>query len=78
MRIDKQVVFSLIFLGLIVLGIFFPATFKIFTQNQANNQRISQSIVNTSNSDYNLTLDEIWIRDPNIIYFNGTYYMTGT
>ena len=25
-----------------------------------------------------LTLDEIWIRDPNIIHYNGTYYMTGT
>ncbi|MEX2682032.1 MAG: family 43 glycosylhydrolase [Candidatus Sigynarchaeota archaeon] len=25
-----------------------------------------------------LTLDDIWIRDPNILYHNGTYYMTGT
>jgi beta-xylosidase len=25
-----------------------------------------------------LTLDDFWIRDPNIMYHNGTYYMTGT
>ena len=25
-----------------------------------------------------LSLDDIWIRDPNILYHNGTYYMTGT
>jgi beta-xylosidase len=25
-----------------------------------------------------LTLADIWIRDPNICFFNGTYYMTGT
>ncbi len=25
-----------------------------------------------------LTLDDIWIRDPNILYYNDTYYMTGT
>ena len=25
-----------------------------------------------------LELRDIWIRDPNILYYNGTYYMTGT
>ncbi|MHA1681920.1 MAG: family 43 glycosylhydrolase [Promethearchaeota archaeon] len=30
------------------------------------------------NEQYPLKLEDIWIRDPNIIFFNGMYYMTGT
>ena len=25
-----------------------------------------------------LNIEDFWIRDPNILYHNGTYYMTGT
>jgi arabinan endo-1,5-alpha-L-arabinosidase len=39
---------------------------------------LSQVTGSTAASTGNLNLQDIWIRDPNILYHDNTYYMTGT